>query len=100
MVGIACRSFGIFISTVLFWSLFEKIYIVKSVVTLLLSALMELFAIQQIATGMRTVTLQWTLSLSYSGIILLTLVIIYFIFHFISPVIHRQPISENDQATS
>lgn len=85
-VGIACRSLGILISVFLFWSLFDGIYMVKAVTTFLLSALFELFAIQQIATGMRTVTIQWILSFAYSGILLLLPVIIYIVKHFLPKV--------------
>jgi len=85
-VGVICRSIGIFISVLLLWSLFDRIYMVKAVTTFLLSALFELFAIQQIATGMRTVTIQWILSLAYTGILLLLPVIIYVIKHFLPTV--------------
>jgi hypothetical protein len=59
---------------------------VKSVTTFLLFALFELFAVQQIATGMRTVTIQWTLSLAYSGIIMLLPSFTYFIFSFVKKI--------------
>jgi hypothetical protein len=85
-VGVGCRSLGIIIATVLFWSLFEGIYSIKAVTTFLISVLFELFAIQQIATGMRTVTIQWILSLAYSGVFQLIPAIIYLILSLVKKI--------------
>ncbi len=99
-VGIFTRSLGIFLFIVLLLSLFSKLFFVKAIATFLLAALFNLFAIQQIATGTRTVTIQWSLSLSYAGIILLLPSMIYCIRGFISPVIERKSITIPSEDTN
>jgi len=47
-----------------------------------------------IATNTRTVTIQWILSLAYTGLALLLPTVIYLIMGFISPVLKREPAQE------
>lgn len=94
-VGVFTRSLGILLSIILFWSLFKQIYLVKSVSTFFLAVLFELFAIQQIATGMRTVTLQWSLSLAFAGITMILPSIIYLILNFIKRPVYIPDQSDN-----
>lgn len=66
--AVAVRSLGIFISLVLLASVIDKQYFVKAFTFFVIAVLSELYAVQQLATGMRTTSLQWTLSISYAGI--------------------------------
>jgi hypothetical protein len=60
-------------------SFFKRGYMSKAVVTLVLAGLMQLYAIQEVATGARLVPLEWSLSLSIGGVALLIPTLIYFI---------------------
>ena len=100
-VGVFARSLGLIIGVVLSLSLIAKKYFVKASITFFLAAIFSLFAIQQIATSTRTVTIQWSLSFAYAGLGLVLPLIIYFILGFIFPV--RKiiiPPTTNDQETS
>jgi hypothetical protein len=102
-VGILARSLGLFISTILILSLINKMFFLKATTTFFLAIVFNLFAIQQIATNTRTVTIQWTLSLAYSGIVLLLPALIYLIKGFLPTRSDKTPyenISENDQEIS
>ena len=85
-LAVIIRAVGLFISLILLFATVEKHYAAKSLTTLIIGVIAELYAIQQIATGMRTTSLQWTLSIAYAGVSLIVL-IVYFLFaamaHFI-----------------
>ncbi|OGK27160.1 hypothetical protein A3D80_03000 [Candidatus Roizmanbacteria bacterium RIFCSPHIGHO2_02_FULL_40_13b] len=79
-VSVGVKTVAIFISIVItITSLGENKYSLQSVVVFILAALMELFAIQQIATHTNNISLQWNLSLAFSGVILVIPAIIYMI---------------------
>lgn len=81
-VAIGLRSLAIFFSTILIFSLFEKSYFIKAIILFVISALAQLYAIQQVRTGMRTTSLQLTLSISY-GTFLYILPIIFNLISFL-----------------
>lgn len=84
--AVAIRALGIFISLTLLFSVIEKQYFVKAFTIFVIAVLAELYAIQQIATGMRTTTIQWTLSISYAGMISIIAIIFYIIVGIIDQV--------------
>lgn len=96
VVGVFTRSLGILISILLLLSLADKLYFVKAITTFLLATLFNLFAIQQIATGTRTVTIQWTLSLAFAGLALLLPALIYTLRGFLSPPTPDPVITDSD----
>lgn len=98
-VGVFARATGIFVGVILIWSSFNKLYLVKSLGTFFLAVLFNLFAIQQVATGTRTVTIQWILSLAYAGVLLILPSIIYLILNFVKkiPLSVNQEEVKNDQ---
>lgn len=100
VVGILSRSLGILISIVLILSLINKMFFLKATTAFFLAIIFNLFAIQQIATNTRTVTIQWTLSLAYSGLALLLPVLIYIIKGLIHPMVNQSSSITNDQETS
>ena len=77
--AIAIRTVAIVISIVLFLSFAEIKKHLKAVIIFALSVLLELYAIQQLATGMRTTPLEWTLSFAYAGILFIPVVAFYLI---------------------
>lgn len=76
-VAIAIRTFGIFLGILLLFSLIKEKYFAKAVGIFCLGALVELYTIQQLATGNRMTPIQWTLSLGYFGILLIIPIIFY-----------------------
>jgi len=76
--AILIRTVAIFISIMLIMSLFQRKYFSKVIILLFVGVLAEFFAIQQLATGFRVTTIQWTLAIAY-GSITLILGVIWFI---------------------
>ncbi|OGY24618.1 MAG: hypothetical protein A2172_03880 [Candidatus Woykebacteria bacterium RBG_13_40_15] len=68
--AIIIRSLAIFVSSMLIISLFERKYFSKAIFLLLAGVLAEFFALQQLATGFRVTTIQWTLSIAYGSLTL------------------------------
>lgn len=69
--AIGIRTLAIFISTMLVLSLFSRKYFTKAIVLIFVCTLAEFFAIQQLATGFRVTTIQWTLSIAYGSLLLI-----------------------------
>lgn len=76
-VAIGARTLAITISIVLFLSLLGGFYFSKAVTVIFLGVMFGLYGIQQVATGTRTTTIQWTLSLVYAGVFLLVPTVYY-----------------------
>lgn len=75
-VALALRSISIFLFVSLAVSLIEKNYFGKAIALFIIGVLAILYAIQQVKTGMRTTSLQLTLSIAHASL-LLSLTIIY-----------------------
>lgn len=97
-VAIVVRALALFISTVLFFSLFEKAYFVKSIILFVVGALAQLYAIQQLKTGLRTTSIQWTLSIAYATLLYLFPLIVYLILGLIHGV--KEKINSLDKIDS
>lgn len=77
--SIVIKGLGIFLSLPFIFSLVENYALAKGASLLVIIALMQLYALQDIATGARVVPLEWALSISLSGIALIIPMIYYFI---------------------
>lgn len=77
--AVAARTIAIVTSVVLVLSFAQIKKHLKAVITFVLGVLLELYAIQQLATGMRTTPLEWTLSLAYAGVLFAPIVIFFLI---------------------
>jgi len=78
-VSIGMKTTFLFISALLALSVIEKKYLAKGVFLLFLSALLELYSIQQIATGSQRITLEWSIALAFSGVALILPAVLYFV---------------------
>lgn len=78
-VGVALRGLGLGLTVWFLVSVFEKKYFFKLVLLLVIGLISQLYAVQQLATGMRTTTVQWTLSLAYGGLFLILPAVIFLI---------------------
>jgi hypothetical protein len=76
-VSIGVKTLAIIIAGPLILSLISKKYILKSIILFVASAILVLYAIQQLATGLRITPIQWTLSFAFSSIGLLIPCIFY-----------------------
>lgn len=92
-VSIGLKALGIFIGVLLLLSFIEQKQLGKAGFVIFLVALLELYSIQQIATGGRIVSLQWSLALSFSGLILIIPALIYFIIG-ISKLFYNQVVQD------
>ena len=77
--SIAIRALGMFILPLWIFGFFKGGYPAKGGISLVLAGLMQLYAIQEVATGARLVPLEWSLSLSVAGIALLLPTMWYFV---------------------
>lgn len=68
--AILVRTLAIFVSSMLVTSIVDGKYFAKAITLLLVGILAEFFAIQQLATGFRITTIQWTLSIAYGSLLL------------------------------
>ena len=75
-VAVGLRAVAIFLTVSLVFSLIEKNYLLKAAILFVIAVLAVLYSIQQIKTGMRTTSLQWTLSIAHAAL-LLVLTILY-----------------------
>jgi hypothetical protein len=76
--SIVIKALGIFLTPLLLMSLFEGHHTAKGAVLLVLIALMQLYSLQDLATGAETVPLEWALSISVAGIALALPMLAYF----------------------
>lgn len=79
LVSIISRSIALMLSVWLILSLFEKKYLAKLGISLFLFFIGEVYSFQQLATGTKFSSLQWTLSISYGGALLIVPAIVYII---------------------
>lgn len=71
------RSLALFITPLWLWSFFGPTYYAKGGLLLILAGLMQLYAIQEVASGAHLVALEWSLSLSLAGAALLLPTVIF-----------------------
>ncbi|KKU10510.1 MAG: hypothetical protein UX13_C0010G0010 [Candidatus Woesebacteria bacterium GW2011_GWB1_45_5] len=60
-------------------SFMEKQFALKGVLLLVLAALMQLYALQDVVTKAEVVPVEWSLSISLAGVALLTPMVLYII---------------------
>jgi len=77
--SIVIKGIALFLTPLLLLSLVEGYYPAKAGALLILIALMQLYALQDIATKAQVVPLEWALSISLAGVTLILPAIWYFI---------------------
>jgi hypothetical protein len=86
---IVIRGLGIFLTPLLLFSFIEGRSSLKGLILLILIGLMQLYALQDVATRAQVVPLEWSLSLSLAGAALAIPMIWYFVRGIFSSL-HRQ----------
>ena len=85
-VSIGLKTIFIFVTLLLTFSLVEKKYVAKGILLLFCAALLELYSIQQVATGSRMVPLEWSLAFAWSGVALLLPTVVFFLLSVVKTV--------------
>lgn len=98
--SVIIRTLGLFSTILLIFSFAQKRWFIKAALMLFLIALLELYAIQQLATGMAIVPIQWTLSFALTGVSLLIPTVVYVLLGIVALVLPKTKPKNNLQATS
>lgn len=80
VVGI--RGIALLLIPLFLYSYFSKGYFPKAIASLIIGGLMQLYSLQEIATGTTLAPLEWSISLSLAGIAILVPMIYYLILGF------------------
>jgi hypothetical protein len=78
---ILINAIAIFWTPLLLLSFIKKAYAAKASILLVLAALLQLYTLQEIATGAEVMPLEWSLALALGGILLLLPTLIFFAKH-------------------
>ena len=76
-VAIGVRALAFLIFALLIVSMIEKQYFVKATILFAAGVLAELYAVQQLATGVKLVPVQYTLSVAYAGFAAVPVILLY-----------------------
>lgn len=77
--SVIIKAIGLFLAPLWIASFIEGQYTLKGVLLLILAALMQLYALQDIVTKAAVVPIEWSLSISLAGLSLLVPMLIYFV---------------------
>jgi len=98
MVSIVIKTIALFSSFLLFFSFFQKKLLLKGVLLFFIAAMFELYSIQQLATGMMLIPIQWTLTLTATGLLLFIPALLYLLLGFIYLLINKTlKINDDDE---
>ncbi len=98
-VSVGFKTLAVVIAILLSLSLIEKKYLAKGAFLIFLAAMMELYSVQQLATGIANLPIVWSVAISYSGILLLAPAVIYLIVGFIKIIHQNIALSSPDEPT-
>lgn len=88
-VSIIIKTIALFSAILLVFSFFRKKLLSKGVLLLFIAAMFELYSIQQMATGMALIPIQWTLTLTATGILLLLPTVLFFLLGVFHAIINK-----------
>lgn len=75
--SIIIKSVALFLAPVWFLSFLDFSKLTKGAILLVISGLMQLYALQDVATGAQVIPLEWSLSLTLTGVVLLIPALLY-----------------------
>ncbi|KKP67906.1 MAG: hypothetical protein UR68_C0020G0016 [Candidatus Roizmanbacteria bacterium GW2011_GWA2_35_19] len=78
-VSIIIKTLALFSTILLVLSFFKKKLVVKGLVILFIAAMFVLYSIQQLATGLTLIPIEWTMTLTWTGLLLVAPALIYII---------------------
>lgn len=80
--SIVIKSIALMMAPVWFLSFLDFNKLTKGAILLVLSGLMQFYALQDVATGTQVIPLEWSLSLTLTGVVLLIPAVIYILIGF------------------
>lgn len=99
-LGIFSRTIGLFLSVWLILSFISNYHFQKAIFLFIVFVLSNLYAIQQLATGMKITTVQWTISIAYASSLLLIPLVYYLIKSTTAVVVKKVASRNQDTYTS
>lgn len=93
---IIIRAISVFMGIVWLLSFIEKAYAPKAIFSLVIAALAQLYALQELATGANMLSLEWSLSISLAGTALFPMVAIYLLKNILSSA-HKKLANPSDE---
>lgn len=97
---ILIKSIAIFWTPLLLLSFIKKAYAAKGSIILVVAALLQLYTLQEVATGAQVMPLEWSLALALAGIFLLLPMLIFFIKNMASGVRDKVYMTNKDDSVS
>ncbi len=97
---ILIKSIAICWTPLLLLSFIHKAYAAKGSILLVVAGLLQLYTLQEVATGAQVMPLEWSLALALGGILLILPMLIYFIRHTLSSVKDKTYLSNSAGSTS
>lgn len=94
------KSLAIFWTPLLLLSFIDKAYAAKGSICLVLAGLLQLYSLQEIATGAQVIPLEWSLAFSLAGIMLLLPTLIFFLRHGVGGVKRQMYRTGDDHPSS
>lgn len=88
-VSIVIRTIALFSTLLLILSFFEKKFLQKGLVIFFIAAMFILYAIQELATDSKLIPIQWTMALTWTGLLLIVPSVIFIFLGFIFMVIDK-----------
>ena len=82
--SIVIKGLGLFIMPIFFLSFMDNNYLAKGSILLVISGLTQLYALQELITNAQVLPLEWTISITLAGVMLLPPVLLYYVRGFIS----------------
>lgn len=70
-VSIIIKTIALFSSILLIFTFFKKKLLIKGAFIFFIAAMFELYSIQQLATGGTLIPIQWTMTLTWTGLLLI-----------------------------
>jgi len=95
--SIFIRALGFFLSPLLLFSFWDDGHYAKGGILLVLVGLMQLYALQDLATGAQVVPTEWSLSISLAGLALLAPMLLYFLRGLFSSLFSKSPTTQTTQ---
>lgn len=97
---IAIKSIALFWTPLLLLSFINGAFAAKGSILLVLAGLLQLYSLQEIATGAQVIPLEWSLSFSVAGLLLLLPTVIFFLKHSVSGVQKKLSSTPTDHGQS
>lgn len=98
-VSIVIKTIALFATILLVFSFFKKKLLLKGLILFFIAAMFELYTIQQLATGSNLIPIQWTITLTATGLLLIIPTVVYILLGVFYLVIDKTFKGDEDSET-